>query len=105
MEQSKISGLLGICRKAGRTVIGTELTIEAIRSGKKSPYLVLIAQDASENTVKRITDCCRYYELDTERLSMTGAELGPLLGKSGEVAVVGVCDEGFAKAILNQKKG
>ena len=56
-------------------------------------------------TVKRITDCCRYYELDTERLSMTGAELGHLLGKSGEVAVVGVCDEGFAKAILNQKKG
>ena len=99
MEQSKISGLLGICRKAGRTVI------EAIRSGKKSPYLVLIAQDASETTVKRITDCCRYYELDTERLSMTGAELGHLLGKSGEVAVVGVCDEGFAKAILNQKKG
>ncbi len=79
--------------------------MEAIRSGKKVPHLVLTAQDASENTVKRITDCCRYYEIDMECLSMTGAELGHLLGKSGEVAVVGVCDEGFAKAILNQKKG
>lgn len=104
MEQNKIGGLLGICKKAGRMIVGTELTVEAIRAGKKIA-LVLISSDASDNTSKRIGNCCKFYNTEIAVLPFQSSALGQLIGKKGSVSVVGITDEGFADAIFKLMKG
>lgn len=104
MEERKIEGLLGICRKAGKMTVGTPPTLDALRSGKK-PFLVLIASDASQNTVKRVTNCCTHYGTDHRFLHLNAQELGHRIGKSGCVAAIGITDAAFADAILKLMKG
>ena len=97
----KTLGLLGFAQKAGRLVVGTELVCNAIRSAKPRTYprIVLIASDASANTVKRVENICKYYECKCARISVDSQSLGQRIGKMGSVATVGVADDGFAKAI------
>lgn len=100
-EENRIGGFLGIAAKAGKLVYGTELCREAIRAGegKKSPYLVLIASDAAEGTVKRIVNCCRYYEKEVRTLPLTADALSHATGRPGLIACVALTDEGFAAAV------
>ena len=101
MENSKANGMLGLCKKAGKLIVGTDLTVKAIRE-QKGVYLVLLARDASDNTVKRITDCCTHYEVPLRTLPLTTEELGHLVGKGSAVAAAGVSDRDFASAILTR---
>ncbi len=100
-EAKKLVGLLGIAKKAGRVIAGTNLTAEAVRSGSQSkcPYAVFLASDASENTKKRITNCCTYYEVPFYQTAVTTADMGNAIGKSGLVSVVGITDAGLAEAL------
>ena len=68
----------------------------AIRDGKAK--LVIIAQDASENTVKHFSDKCAYYRV-TIRRAGEKESLGRALGKA-ERASVAVLDEGLAGKIM-----
>ena len=103
MEERKLSGMLGICRKAGKLTIGTEQVVKAIRE-HKSIALALVSSDASENTVKRIKNCCAFYGIPYETLPFDREELGHHIGKS-DTAVVGVSGQDLASAILALKKG
>ncbi len=100
-EAKKFVGLLGIAKKAGRVIAGTNLTAEAVRSGSvsKCPYAVFVASDASENTKKRITNCCTYYEVPFYETNVSAADMGNAIGKSGLVSVVGITDAGLAEAL------
>ena len=57
----RVLGMLGLAKKAGKTVSGEDKILEAIRNGKAK--LVIIAGDASENTKKRFKDKCAYYHI------------------------------------------
>ena len=46
-------GAVGLCRKAGKLVMGTDAVCLALREAKK-PFGVLAAGDCSENTSKQI---------------------------------------------------
>ena len=93
--------MLGLAAKAGKLVYGCELTCDKVRSHGQSPYLILIAADASENTKKRITNCCKYYERTYKLLPpMFGcAELAHATGRRGPISCVGVNDKGFSEAL------
>ncbi|WP_179193713.1 ribosomal L7Ae/L30e/S12e/Gadd45 family protein, partial [Bacillus sp. S1-R5C1-FB] len=45
---------LGLAHRARKIISGEELVLKAVRSGKAK--LVLLSEDASVNTTKRITD-------------------------------------------------
>ena len=98
-KEAKLLGLLGFAAKARKLVPGADLCRDAVRRG--SVILVLLASDASENTKKRITDACKYYETDLGLLSLPSAELSARIGKSGQIAVVGVTDAHFAEGIFS----
>ena len=53
--------LVGLAAKAGKVVSGEFATEKAVKSQKAS--LVLIAEDASENTKKKFRDMCTYYQV------------------------------------------
>ena len=90
--------MLGLARRAGKIVFGTTLVRDSLR-GKKKPFLVLIASDASENSRKRISDSCAFYNATLARLDLTGEELGKIIGKDSDVMCVALTDESMANAI------
>ena len=94
----KTLSYIGLCRKAGKLVCGTELSPEAIRAGKVKAALT--ASDASANTVKRIKDGCSYRSIPYVSLPFTCEQLGKATGKSGGIASVAVTDGNFAELIL-----
>lgn len=91
---------LGLCRKAGQTVCGVPMICEAMRKGgDKAPLMVLEAADTSENTHKRLTDKCRFYNVRYERIACTAEELAAALGKSAGLGAVAVTDAGLCRLI------
>lgn len=92
----KALGLLGLAKRAGRVSSGESACKEAIRFG--SSYLILLANDASANTKKNITDSCRFYDVPYEEIC-DKETLGGAIGNFYN-AVVSVNDEGFANGIL-----
>ena len=100
---------IGLCRGAGKAVLGTDMVCEYLRkrSGKKSKnrneidVLVLEASDTSENTHKKISDKCIYYNVKHIRLSATCEILGEAVGKTN-VAAIAITDANFCRAIIEK---
>ena len=95
--QKKLLGLLGFAARARRLVCGTDLVRDAIRRGDVP--LALVASDASANTFKRIADTCRYYGTDLCQVPIPASVLSKQIGKTANIAVIGVCDMNFVTGI------
>lgn len=95
--QKKLGGMLGLARKAGKIIYGTDRITDYIR--KKPTHIVLLASDISENTRKRIENCCKYYKTEYSGLNMTMDTLAHFIGQKSAVSAVSVTDKGFAAAI------
>jgi ribosomal protein L7Ae-like RNA K-turn-binding protein len=83
---------LGIARKAGKAVTGESMCENAIKSGKA--YLVIIAEDASENTKKKFTNMSNTRDLKKVIFGQKN-NLGHALGK-GDTAVICIIDMGIS---------
>jgi ribosomal protein L7Ae-like RNA K-turn-binding protein len=93
---NKIEQYLGLAARAGRIITGEELVVKAIRN--KQVQLVVLADDASDNTRKKVTDKCKSFGVPL-RLYADRNRLGHCIGKEQRV-VVGVKDAGFARELL-----
>lgn len=91
--------LLGLASRARKIVTG-EILITKIRTNEV--YLVIIANDASDNTKKKLIDKCTSYHIDYVIISNI-KELSNAIGKNNRVAL-GIQDEGFSKS-LKEKIG
>ena len=98
MKQNKILSLLGIAMRGRNLVSGEFQTQEAVKNG--SAMLVIIAEDASDNTKKLFTDKCSFYEVPVQQYG-TKEELGKAIGKDLRSSI-GVCDAGLADAIIKR---
>lgn len=96
-NKKKLLGLLGFAARARKLTVGTDLCRDDIRRGKL--YFTMVASDASENTKKRIADACRYYDAMLCYVPLTADELSHIIGKSANIAVVGVTDINFINGI------
>lgn len=99
-KQNKTVSLIGFATKAGKVTFGCELTVGNVRKNKKNGVvLMLCSSDASENTKKRVFDCGAYHKVPVLCLEFTSSELASVTGKLHSVAVIGITDSGFARAI------
>ena len=101
-HERRIMGLLGLSAKAGRLVVGVPLICEALRRGAdgKRPLVLVMAEDASRNTQKRIQDKAAFYSVPQHTLSIGCEALALAVGKRGSaVAAVGVTEPQLAAAI------
>lgn len=104
MEKTEIDGkrkllnMLGLAMKAGRLAFGTDRVTDAVRSGR-SVRLVITASDISDNTGKRVRNCCEYYQTECLGSEATGEEIGRAIGKLCEISTVAVLDRHFAEAV------
>lgn len=96
MNENQWVSLLGLANRARKIISGEELSLKEIRSGKAK--LVLLSKDASTNTVKKITDKCKSYDVPFKMIENREV-LGHAIGKEARV-VVAILDGGFAKKLL-----
>ena len=100
MNHDRILSMLGLAKRAGKIADGQFQTEAALKQGKA--FLVIVAEDASENTRKKFSDMSSYRKVpfylysDRERLGRSiGCELR---------SCAAVTDASFAGAIEKQLK-
>ena len=95
MAQSKVLSLIGLATKAGKTVSGEFCTEKEVKSGKAS--LVIVADDASDNTKKKFRNMCDFYHVPI-CFYKDKDTLGHAMGKQFRASLA-ILDQGFAKGI------
>ncbi|MBU9714512.1 YlxQ family RNA-binding protein [Evansella tamaricis] len=95
MTNSQWLNMLGLVYRARKMVTGEELVVKAIQKNHVS--LVLISEDASDNTKKKVLNKCDYYNIPCF-VKGDRTSLGRAIGKSERV-VLGIEDSGFAAKI------
>lgn len=89
--------MFGLANRAGKLVSGEEIVRNSVRQGKVK--LVVISEDASDNTKKRFINTAAFYKVPVQ-IWGEKAQLGSNIGKS-ERSVIGICDDGFTKSIIS----
>ena len=106
-DEKGLLGIIGLCRGAGRAVIGVPMICEELKKKANSnnpiDVYVVEASDTSPNTHKRITDKCAFYKARHIRIESDCEALGRAVGKSA-VAAVMINDRNFCRA-LEKKLG
>ena len=98
MKRDKILSLIGLATKAGKIVSGEFSVEKAVKSDKA--YLVIVAEDASDNTKKMFQNMCEYRNVPLYYYSNKN-DLGHAMGKQFRVSIA-CLDEGFSKAMIEQ---
>lgn len=90
---------LGIGYRARLLISGEEFVIEGIRKG--NVCLVLLANDASDNSKKKILDKCKYYNVEAI-MDYSSDELSKAIGKENRM-VIGITSKKFAQSLLKKR--
>lgn len=98
MNNNKVLSLLGLAQKAGKIKSGEFATEKAVKTN--TAYVVVVADDASDNTKKKFSNMCLYYEVPIFCFG-SREDLGGAIGKEFRASLA-VTDANFAKAIKKQ---
>jgi len=96
LKPDKVLSYIGIAKKGGFAKSGAFQTEEAIKTG--NAFLVIIAEDASDNTKKKFMDMCNNYEVPC-RLYSESEVLGHSMGNEFRMCLA-ITDEGLGNAII-----
>ena len=91
---NKILSLLGLAKKAGKVIVGTDAVISKLQADKL--YLIFVAKDSSAATIDKIEKKAFYYNVPIIK-SFTSDELSSSIGQNNN-KVLGISDKGFADA-------
>lgn len=94
----KIFSLFGLAARAGKLASGEFQTETAVKN--QTARLVVVAEDASENTKKLFRDKCSFYKIPF-LLKWTKEELGMAIGKEFRASIA-ILDAGFAEAVMKK---
>ena len=100
----RILSLLGMCRRAGKLVIGAQPCIDSI--SKRKSNLIIFANDFSRSSAKPVLEKAHQSDVKTLVLNRSKEEISLALGKL--CGVVSVEDNGFAKKLtelINSEQG
>ena len=93
---SKGFSMVGLATRAGKTVAGEFSVEKAVKQQKAK--LVIVSQEASDNTKKLFKNKCSYYKIPCI-ISGSRRELGEATGKKERMSIA-VLDEAFSKSII-----
>ncbi len=100
MIRNKVLSYIGLAMKSGNIASGEFMTEKAVKSGKAR--LVIVAEDSSDNTKKKFTNMCQFYQVPIYFFS-DKASLGHGIGKETRASLA-ILDQGFADAVEKQLK-
>lgn len=93
---SKFLGMLSLAMRAGKLAPGEGKAEDAVRSSKAK--LILISNDASDNTEKKFSDMGAYHKVPVLKIA-DRYETGRAIGRDFAV-VIAVTDDNFANQLL-----
>jgi len=93
----KLASLLSLCAKSGNLLTGEETAEKLLQ--RDAAELVIVAEDASDNTKKKFVNKCFFYEKPI-RVFGERDVLSKCVGKSNRTIYV-VTDPGFATRLLD----
>ena len=92
--------MLGIAAQSGNVASGEFSTEKAVKTGQAC--LVIVSEDASDNTKKMFTNMTSFYEVPMYVFG-TKEELGRCIGKEFRASLA-IVDENLANAVENKLK-
>ena len=92
----KLTGILSICRKAGRIAAGFAPMKEALEAGRVAG--VLVTADISPKTHKEVLYFCQKKKVPVCEVPLTMDQLGGAIGR--KAAVAAILDAGFFDRIV-----
>jgi ribosomal protein L7Ae-like RNA K-turn-binding protein len=98
VNNDKVLSLLGLAKKAGKLKGGEYCVETEVKKGRAK--LVIVAEDASDNTKKSYTDMCSFKKVPVIFYG-NKETIGKCIGCEERAAVV-LTDEGFAIAVNKQ---
>ncbi|WP_010301401.1 YlxQ family RNA-binding protein [Kurthia senegalensis] len=93
--EQAIFNLLGIAASARQIVSGEEQVVKEVRTNKAK--LVIVSNDASQNTTKKMHDKCAFYNVPIYTFG-SREQLGHATGRESRVSLA-IMDNGFAKKL------
>ena len=95
LQMNKALSMISLATKAGKAHSGEFLTEKEVKEGRA--HMVIIANDASENTKKKFRNMCDFYKVP---IYFYGDKetLGHAMGKEIRASLA-IIDAGFAKSI------
>ena len=96
MKLNKALSLISLATKAGKTASGEFCTEKEVKTGNAE--LVIVAEDASDNTKQKFKNMCEFYEVPIYFYGDKDT-LGHAMGKEFRASLA-VTDLGFAKGII-----
>ena len=87
--------MIGLAQKAGKVASGEFSTEKAVKEHKA--YMVIVADDSSDNTKKKFKNMCEYYKVPVYFFSNKD-DLGHAIGKEFRASLA-ILDEGFKNSI------
>lgn len=100
ITKKKVFSYIGLATKSGKVASGEFSTEKAVKEGKA--WLVLVAEDASNNTKKMFTNMCTFYQVPIYFFGEK-TELGHAMGKEYRASLA-LTDQGLANAVEKQLK-
>ena len=91
----KLLNFLGLCRRAGKLTTGFDAVEETVVKGESQ--LVIIADDTSQNTERKLSKTCETHNVKLIKLNRSKEEISTAIGRFA--AVASVTDKGFAQNI------
>ena len=101
VNEQKAYNLIGIAKKAGKVIGGTDMVADRIKEKRNAVKAVLISSDVSENTLKKIINTTTFYNVPAVKTNIDKVMLAKITGSMGERSVIGITDDGLAKAIIS----
>ena len=95
---NKVLNLLGLARRAGKVILGTDSVIKFLPT--KQIKLIFVATDASDATYDKIDKKAYFYQVPIINKYST-EELSKALGIE-VIKIIGISDLGFAKALKKE---
>lgn len=87
---------MGLAARGRNLTSGEAQVLDAIRTGEA--LLVVVAQDASDNTKKLFSDKCSFYEVPV-KIWGDMESIGHAIGKQSRASVA-ILEPGFAKKLM-----
>ena len=100
LKPDRVLSMLGIAAKAGSVASGEFSTEKAVKEGRA--YLVIVAQDASDNTKKMFRNMTDFYQVPMYEYS-DKEMLGHFIGKEFRASLA-VTNEGLSHSIEERLK-
>lgn len=95
-----MNNTIGLAYRAKKVIVGTDLTIHALRMGKLQ--LILLSIDASHTTKKKVYDKAKFYNIEVIE-EISSFDLSIALGKD-DIKVIGITDRGFSQLLMSQRR-